>query len=80
MTQQHVLYGIKVVERERDGESEKEMDFGALFRDSLLPGRAGTHFTRRSFKITDLCANDLGQAQLLSSSGGFKTITFITLV
>jgi hypothetical protein len=56
------------------------MDLGALFQDSLLPGRAGTHFTRRSIKITDLCANDLGQAQLLASSGGMKTISINTVV
>lgn len=43
MTQQHVLYGIKVVERERDTETEIEieMDFGALFK-TLLPGSAAT--------------------------------------
>lgn len=39
MTQQHVLYGIKVVEgeRERDRETEIEMDSGALFK--TLPSR-----------------------------------------
>jgi hypothetical protein len=45
MTQQHVLYGIKVVEREREREKERErkteteteMDSGALFKS--LPSR-----------------------------------------
>jgi hypothetical protein len=49
MTQQHVLYGIKVVERERESERERErkrkrvteteieLDSGALFK--TLPSR-----------------------------------------
>jgi hypothetical protein len=34
MTQQHVLYGIKVAERV--SERERELDFGALFQDSCF--------------------------------------------
>jgi hypothetical protein len=56
------------------------MDFGALLQDSLLPGGEGTHLTRLSFKITDRCTNDLGQAHLVASSGGIKAIYFIILV
>jgi hypothetical protein len=83
MTQQHVLYGIKVAERVRERERERERERDGLWcpvSRLLLPASAGTHLTRRPFKITDRCANDLRGAQLLASSGGIKAILFIKLV
>jgi hypothetical protein len=62
MTQQHVLYGIKVAEGERWRWNSEPCS--RLF--------SGTHLTRGPFKITDHCVNDLGRGYLLACSGGIK--------
>ena len=85
MTQQHVLYGIKVVEREREIERERDRDrdrdrdTDGLWRpvqDPAIQAVLQLKLTRGPFKITDHCANDLGRRQLLASSGGIKDALF----
>jgi hypothetical protein len=62
MTQQHVLYGIRVAGRERDRDGDRL--WRPVSRLGPLPfssGGVGTHLTWRPFQTTDRCANDLGR-------------------
>jgi len=77
MTQQHVLYGIKVVEREREKDRDRDRD--GLWRpvqDSAFHAALQLKLTRGPFKTTDHCANDLERGQLLASSGGIRDALF----
>jgi hypothetical protein len=56
MTQQHVLYGIKVAERDRDRDG-----LWRLVQDSSFQAALELKLTRGPFKITDHCANDLAR-------------------